>query len=1025
VGRERELTVGSRLIAEAVAGRGALLLISGEAGIGKTALATALGVMAARQGARVVVGRCYDLTETPPYGPWRELLQQFSPVGGVPLPLATDGQDGDAGGVPHQHALFAAVRAFLVAATTAASGNGHALVLVLDDLHWADAASLDLLHYLARQIAALPILLIVTYRVDEISASHRLVQVLPALVREADALARPPARLDLRRLDDAAVAALVRASYRLGDTDMARLVTYLRERAAGNPFFMGEILRTLEEAAVLCHTGDRWTLGDMTAVGVPVLLRQVIDRRIARLGDVARDLLAGMAVIGQEVPLDLWETIDPTSREDLSAVMERAIAAHLLESTADDAAVRFAHPLIRQALYEGIAPPRRHLWHARIAAALIARAGAEPDTVAFHLQRAGDPRAMDWLVQAGVRAQRAFAWETAADRFAAAADLMGRRGAARARGWLLLRVAWLRRFAHPHAGIATLDEAVAIAQQENDRALAAYTAFYRGLVRFHSGDVRQGLGEMVAAMVDLDALAALPQDDVATDIAYAGDPGGTLVGFLAGAGRYAEALAIGERIVARSVAETAASPARAAAQTDAAHGLAITYAALGRAEAAADAFVQARSVFRARGQQFAVGESAMDELRWVVLPYHADDCPRRDRLAHEAEAAWTRARNALDALPPRLARLPLLFVEGGWEEALPIAVVGRERGFFRNMARSVLGPLARAQGESDLAWAVVREDLPAGPQSAPGDTYFPTALILLRLAAALALDDGDLPVSRAWLEAHDRWLAASGTVLGRAEGALGWAEWHRATGDMAQARERAMQALMGATAPRQPLGLLAAHRFLGVLDADAGAPDAARAHFDTALTLADACAAPYERALTLAASAATQDAADAEAALLTAREIAERLGARPLLWQVAARLGRLWNRGNRAVDARRAYHAAQTLIAALAAGRADGVARERFRTHALAEIPPAYRRPYEPAHGSDLTLREHDIVAQVALGKSNREIAAALSIAEKTVEMHVSNSLSKLGFRSRAQLAAWSATREAASGRHPGSASRT
>jgi DNA-binding CsgD family transcriptional regulator len=203
--------------------------------------------------------------------------------------------------------------------------------------------------------------------------------------------------------------------------------------------------------------------------------------------------------------------------------------------------------------------------------------------------------------------------------------------------------------------------------------------------------------------------------------------------------------------------------------------------------------------------------------------------------------------------------------------------------------------------------------------------------------------------------------------------------------------------------------LLAAHRMLGVLDADAGRVAEASVHLDMAVALAERCAASYERALSLAALATVQDGRAAETTLLTAQEIARTLGARPLLWQTHRALGDHYHRRNRYADAERAYLAAQRIIADLAAGQSDRAARGRFLDASMASIPPVYRSRGRKTPPGSLTTREHEVVAQIAQGKSNREIAEALFIAEKTVEMHVSNSLGKLGFHSRSQLAVWAA----------------
>ena len=179
VGRERELATLREHLAAALGGRGCLVLIDGEAGIGKTALTEALLRDTADQGALTLVGRCYDLAETPPYGLWVEAFQRLAaghdrPA--LPAPLGA----GEA--ATSQAALFARLRDHL-----AAAANQRPLVLLLEDLHWADPASLDLLRHLARGLAALPALVLATYRADELTRHHPLYQLLPVLVREARA----------------------------------------------------------------------------------------------------------------------------------------------------------------------------------------------------------------------------------------------------------------------------------------------------------------------------------------------------------------------------------------------------------------------------------------------------------------------------------------------------------------------------------------------------------------------------------------------------------------------------------------------------------------------------------------------------------------------------------------------------------------------------------------------------------------------------------------------------------------------
>src|SRR5262245_17430433 len=191
VGREREQAALREALDAALTGHGSLVLIGGEAGIGKTALAEALCQEATERGALVLVGRCYDLSETPPYGPWLEVTARYpaAPPGLPPLPAVVTDRAALAA-VASQAALFERVAAWFAAVAAA-----RPLVLLLEDLHWADPASLDLLRTLARGLADLPLLLLATYRSDELTRRHPLYQLLPTLEREAHA-----ARLDLRAL---------------------------------------------------------------------------------------------------------------------------------------------------------------------------------------------------------------------------------------------------------------------------------------------------------------------------------------------------------------------------------------------------------------------------------------------------------------------------------------------------------------------------------------------------------------------------------------------------------------------------------------------------------------------------------------------------------------------------------------------------------------------------------------------------------------------------------------------------------
>src|SRR5918994_1977153 len=281
VGRSREREDLRVELAAARDGHGRLVLLGGEAGIGKTSLARDLLHDAGALGWRVMAGSCYDLTNTPPYGPWLDLFEGCRRDPGLPAPPAAF-VGGRLAPVTDQAALFAEVRQFLAELTA-----HDPAFIVLEDLHWADPASIDLLRHVGPHLRHWSILLVATYRVDELSRCHPFAQQLPALVREAEGY-----RLDLRRLDIDGLRGLIAAKYGLAAVDEARLFTYLDQHAEGNPFFATELLRALEEDALLRHVNDQWKLGELDHVVVPAFLRQVIEGRVARLGEEVREPLA-------------------------------------------------------------------------------------------------------------------------------------------------------------------------------------------------------------------------------------------------------------------------------------------------------------------------------------------------------------------------------------------------------------------------------------------------------------------------------------------------------------------------------------------------------------------------------------------------------------------------------------------------------------------------------------------------------------------------------------------------------------
>ena len=983
VGRTQEQACLRNELA-AIASGGRLVLVGGEAGIGKTTLVRDLEQEARARGVRVLTGHCYDRANAPPYGPWIELFESFSMAPSLPRP-PTALAGGRLTRVSNQAALFADVRRFF--AQLAALGP---VVILLEDLHWADPASIELLRYLGVYLGQWRILLVVTYRSTELAKHHPLYQHLPALVREADGRS-----LHLKGLDVDTLHELVGMRYRLSEADAFRLGAYLVRHADGNPFFAVELLRALEEDGLLRRGEDRSSLGELDRIVVPTLLQQVINGRIARLGADTRQPLEIAAVIGQEVSLALWGKVADLDEEALLSIVERAVGAHLIEPERDGVRVGFVHALTREALYDGVFSPRRRIWHRHVAEAMLASAHPDPDAVAYHLERAGDLRAWQWLERAADRAQRAYAWRTASERLRDAATLLQEIGGQeRTYCQLLFRVACLLRFSDTDASIAALDEVKRLSSRIGDAAIAAEARYVRGFHLCYADRFREGLVEMEQGLGALNALPlvatrpsasirlwytqvipAIAQVDPADDSVLISRLHAAGLDFrwcpylwqLAAAGHLRQAVATSERIVSSLADTPGVRGGIRTANAFAYHALGIAQAGLGQAEEARRVWSLSRALLNEVDHSAMIAISLLEELREVTLTYGAACPANRRRLAAEAEAELERAGGALrPGVSPRLAWLGCLILDGRWQEANLILqdVPAPGNAYLRREVTTTLAVLAHHRGEPELAWDQIRFLLPDGPATEPGDIIHQEGLFHQRLAAELCLDADDLATARAWTEAHDRWIAWSGSVLGRADGQLTWARWHYSAGDPARARAVALDSLHLAAAPDQPLVSLAAHRLLGEIETAAGQYRQAEAHLTIAINLAEVCEAPFERALTLLALAETRLAKGTGASvgplLDEVRELCVRLGATPTLARVEALMVRL------------------------------ATARE-----------PAETYP------DGLTRREGDVLRLLARQHTDKEIAEILLISRHTASTHVKHVLAKLGVVSRREAAAY------------------
>ena len=514
VGREQAMAELRAALEQALAGRGQLVFLVGEPGIGKTRTAEELGALARRRGARVHGGRCYEGDGPPAFWPWVQVLRacvrdadprllvELGPAAADIAELVPEIRQSlprlpPSPSLPPEQArfrLFDGVATFLrIAART------RPLVLILDDLHWADKPSLLLLQFLAREIRDARLLLVGTYRDVELRRQHPLAQVLGDLAREP--LCR---RVVLRGLGEADVEQYIAGV--LGAAPPGVVAGAVHRMTEGNPFFVGEIVRLLLAEGRLAHPHRVTSLEGTLPQGV----REAIGRRLDALSEECNRVLALAAVLGREFDVNVLERMAELARERLLELLDEAVGARILTEPSGAAGrYSFSHTLIRETLYDELTMPLRVRRHRRAGEVLedLHRADLDPclPELAHHFFQAapgGDAeRAVRYATRAAERARQLLAYEEAAghyERALQALDLNPGDDAERCRILLALGDAQSSAGERDRARI-TFERAAALA-----RGLGRPAEFARAALGFG------GLGEM--GMPRDDALLRLPAE---------------------------------------------------------------------------------------------------------------------------------------------------------------------------------------------------------------------------------------------------------------------------------------------------------------------------------------------------------------------------------------------------------------------------------------------------------------------------------------------------------------------------------
>lgn len=982
IGRDRQRGVISRALEQATRGKGQVILVSGEAGMGKSRLAVEAKRIAAQLGMGVLQGNCFDYDHTLPYGPVIDLLQSWftgrppieieeglGPTASEIIKLAPElnmilpkvqpspGLDPD----QERRRLFHGLTQFI--STLAAT---QPRLVILEDLHWSDDSTFDLLLYLTLHTQTQPILFLFTCRSEELHPA--LTHFLAELDRH-----RLGTEVQIGPFGMAETEAMLRAIFDLQRPVRREFLEAISQLTEGNPFFIEEILKSLLTAGDIFYDLDGWDRKPIDQLRIPRTIQDSVQRRSEHVSEAARRVLSAAAVKGQRFDFDLLQRVTGIQAGDLLGLVKELIAAQLV---VEESAERFAfrHALTRQAIYAQLLGRERRELHEVIAQSLERVAGSDPsaylEDLAYHFHESeGWGQVLDYSRRAGEKAQDLYAPQTALDHFDRALEAADHLSMTPPLGLLRSRALVYETLGEWEKALADQQAILGLARSVHDRPAEWQALLDLGML-WASRDYATA-GDYYRQALDL----ARTIGNVTT-LAHSLNRLGnwhTNQQSAEAQGYHQEALGIFQKLGDE-------------------RGVAETLDLLALAKYVGGDLVAGTAYYEAAAKLFRKGD---------------------DRQGLASVLATLTLRGGTYQTDVMLAASSLAAATADGEEALAIA---RGIGWRSGEAYSLwqlafcLGP----QGEYQRALTAVQESIAIAEEI--GHLQWIAAAKCA--IGALHLDILSPGTARPYLEEALALARELGSPIWICQATSLLATVYLSQNDLVLARAL-LEATLDADTPSGSMGgrqLLCAKAELALA---LGSPEEGLTTVNRLITSAanmhGGNVIPRLWALRGEALAALNRPVEAELDLLAAREAAVAQNARPLLWRILLTLGKLHQGQKRYEEARNDFAASRAIITELATKIPDKALRDNFLHCAVAKLPavrPLSARQAAKQQSGGLTEREREVAALVAGGKSNRDIAQELVVSERTAEAHVTNILGKLGLTSRAQIAAWARERD-------------